>query len=80
MHVKRDTLHDVLPRDILLQSLQPSEAKLVDPTFAAVREAAELAKRVMEAPEGCVETAVCKWWRRWVSWSRSCVFPRILLC
>lgn len=74
MHVKRNALHDVLPRDVLLQSLQPSEAKLVGPTFAAARGAVEPAKRVMEAREGSVETAVCKWWRRWVSWEVSSVF------
>lgn len=51
MHVKRNALHDVLPRDVLLQSLQPSEAKLVGPTFAAARGAVEPAKRVMEARE-----------------------------
>ncbi|KAL9089637.1 MAG: hypothetical protein Q9165_005669 [Trypethelium subeluteriae] len=58
----KDALWDMHPD-------QPSasmvcNATVVDPTFAAALGAAELAKRVMESPDGCVERKYCKWWRR----------------
>ena len=72
LDVLRDALHEVLPDEVMRQlniaSGDSEECKgaFIDPTFAAARSAAELAKRVMEAPDGCVESSYCKWWRKLV--------------
>ncbi|KAL9038796.1 MAG: hypothetical protein Q9214_005140 [Letrouitia sp. 1 TL-2023] len=68
--VLREALREALPNNddsrSLVVGFPESGAALVDPTFAAARGAAEFGKRLMESPNGCVETRICKYWRRLV--------------
>lgn len=59
-----DAMRDAL-KNIIDESV-PVYLFNVDPTFAAARGAAEFGKRAMESPNDCVETAVCKYWRRFI--------------
>ena len=61
LRVMRDALRDIL--DVRV-STEIDERRILDPTFAAARGAAEFGKRMMESPDGCAEPAICKWWRR----------------
>ena len=63
LRVMQDALHDVLPDGVLAET---QEHRVVDPTFAAARGAAEFGKRMMESPDGCAEPAICRYWRRWI--------------
>ena len=65
LDVVRDALSDVLH----LSFTETSVTHMVSPLFATARGAAELAKRESESPVGCVETAICRWWREagWMS-------------
>jgi hypothetical protein len=67
-----DALHDVLPpvRPIGLSSANANLAQFEDVsegprdlTFLVARGAAELGKRRIEQPDGCMEPAFYKWWR-----------------
>ena len=64
LDVVRDALSDVLPEAVTLSFMETSGTQMVSPLFATARGAAELAKRKSESPDGCVETAICRWWRR----------------
>ena len=66
LDVVRDALKDVLPDAVVLPSMETSVKETVDPAFAVARGAAELAKRELESLGGCLETAVCRCWRRQV--------------
>jgi hypothetical protein len=59
----REALWDVIPKPVFTKVADP-KARLVDPTFAVAMGAAEIAKRAMEAPDGCLERSYCDWWRR----------------
>lgn len=58
--VMRDALKSIIDEGVPMYLFD------VDPTFAAARGAAEFGKRAMECPNDCVETAVCKYWRRYI--------------
>ena len=70
LDVMRDALYEALPKMDMRQfngtlgDQQACQGAFIDPTFAAARGAAELAKRAMEAPDGCVENSYCRWWRK----------------
>ncbi|KAI4255245.1 MAG: hypothetical protein L6R35_007517 [Caloplaca aegaea] len=65
LEVLREALREVLPDNRGL-GMGFADVAFADPTFAATRGAAEFGKRIMESPDDCVETRVCKWWRRMV--------------
>ncbi len=64
LKVLRDALSDGLPEGPPFQSTMLTPIVLIDPTYAAARGGAELAKRLLERPKDCVETKFCKWWRK----------------
>ena len=64
LDVVRDALSDVLPEAVALSFRETSVIQMVSPLFAKARGAAELAKRKSESPDECVETAICRWWRK----------------
>jgi len=68
LRIMRDALHDVLDRNVVLRTLlnvsSKSKEDSVDPMFAVAIGTAEFAKRSMESPNGCVESRICKWWRK----------------
>ena len=64
LDVVRDALSDVLLEDVALSFTETSVTNMVSPLFATARGAAELAKRELESPYGCVETCICRWWRK----------------
>lgn len=69
LEVLREALHEVLPDwNGRLRERAGSNhldgSQFIDPTFAAARGAAEFAKRIMEAPDGCLEPQYCKVWRK----------------
>ncbi len=67
LRVVRDALRDGLPEVPPVQSKMTTSVEIIDPTYAAARGGAELAKRTLESPEDCVETTFCKWWRRHIT-------------
>ena len=66
LHVLQDALWEVLPEIMAGHGQQFLVGSVEDPGFAAARGAAEIAKRLLEAPDGCVERAYCERWRRWI--------------
>lgn len=62
----RDALKDVIPDAVFLPLRETSVTEMVDPAFAAARGTAEVAKRELESPDGCLENAGCRWRRRQV--------------
>ena len=66
LDVVRDALSDVLPEAVALSFTETSVTHMVSPLFATARGAAELAKRESESPDECVETTICRWWRKQV--------------
>ncbi len=68
LKIMKDALHDVLNADVMLSTLwdvsSRSTEDLVGPVHAAAIGTAEFARRNMESPSGCVESRVCKWWRK----------------
>lgn len=68
LKIMKDALHDVLDTDVMLQTSlgisSRSTEDLVDPVFTTAIGTAEFAKRGMESPNGCVESRICKWWRK----------------
>lgn len=60
----QDALWEVLPDAAARSSQQALTGHFEEPGFAAARGAAEIAKRVMEAPNSCKERVYCDWWRR----------------
>lgn len=61
LRVVRDALKDGLPEAPPVQSKMTTSVEMIDPTYAAARGGAELAKRTLESPKDCVETRFCKW-------------------
>lgn len=68
LKIMKDALRDVLDADVMLRISSDissrSTENVVDPVFAAAIGTAEFAKRNMESPSGCVESRICKWWRK----------------
>jgi hypothetical protein len=70
LDVMRDALYEALTTMDMRQfngtlgDQQACQGAFIDPTFAAARGAAELAKRAMEAPDACIENSYCRWWRK----------------
>lgn len=68
LQIMEDALHNVLDTNVMLRTSSDFSSELkktsVDPIFAVAIGTAEFAKRGMESPSGCVESRICKWWRR----------------
>ena len=67
LRVVRDALNDGLPEAPPVQSKMMTSVEMINSTYAAARGGAELAKRTLESPKDCIETRLCRWWRRRIS-------------
>ncbi|KAI9724277.1 MAG: hypothetical protein M1828_003701 [Chrysothrix sp. TS-e1954] len=64
LQVLQDSLYDLLPNQKLAETKYHLADRFAEPEGAAACGAAEMAKRLLEAPEGCIEESYCDERRR----------------